>query len=249
MTAARDLVLDREHSRMVDRIAMEQYGMSGLVLMENAGRGCAEHILRRNVDGEVLICCGPGNNGGDGFVMARHLANAGVDIRVLLNAEPMSLSADARVNHDILAKTETVIEYLGTESESIVRRKLAGSNGKKVVWIVDALLGTGSHGAVRPGMAFWIRLVNESPVPKLAVDLPSGLDCDTGQPNGICVEAAETCTLVALKPCFRREPGRRLSGHVSVIDIGIPQEITKAVEALQRKSGAIDFDGPKLENA
>ncbi len=242
------MVLDREHSRMVDQIAVREFGMSGLVLMENAGRGCAQDLLRLGVDGTVVVCCGSGNNGGDGFVIARHLAIAGIKVRVMLAAKPSELSPDARANYEILAKTATRIECLPHASSDEIRRHLIPENEDKLAWIVDALLGTGASGPLRPPIDGWIRQMNLSKVKTLAVDIPSGLDCDTGQTGGDCVRASQTCTLVSLKPCFLREPGRHLAGIVSVIDIGVPKEIKFAVEQHQISVAAIDFACWQSEN-
>jgi NAD(P)H-hydrate epimerase len=226
---------------MVDAIAIRDFGMSGLVLMENAGRGCAERLLRHGINGRVLICCGAGNNGGDGFVIARHLANAGIDVRVLMSADPSNLSPDAHANYGILAKTRAPIEHLAGVSPEILRDRFAAAEGGPIAWIVDALLGTGATGPIRAPLDAWIRLINASAAKKLAIDIPSGLDCDSGQPGDPCIEATETCTFVSLKPCFLIEPGKVLAGKVSVIDIGVPKEILIAVERLQRESGSIDF--------
>jgi NAD(P)H-hydrate epimerase len=248
------IVLDREHARRVDQIAIREYGMSGLVLMENAGRGCAEVLLSRGVNGQVVVCCGAGNNGGDGFVIARHLGNAGVSVRVLAAARPEELSPDTRANYEILAKTNVPIHRLPERhrlhdrSNAGLQRGLFEGIDGQTAWIVDALLGTGFQGAVRPPFDTWIRWINSVGVPVLAVDLPSGLDCDTGQVAGECVRAAETCTFVALKPGFLVEPGRTLSGKVVVIDIGVPKEIIARVEKQQAVSSGVDFAAGQSEN-
>lgn len=241
MPRARRIVLDRVHSRMVDEIAVREYGMSGLVLMENAGRGCAEELIRLGANGDVLVCCGGGNNGGDGFVIARHLANVEIDVRVWVAARPTELAADARANFEILRKTNVPLEILADANEGDLRRKFGDESERGLAWIVDALLGTGAQGSVRPPLDAWIRMINSSAAKVLAVDIPSGLDCDAGEPNGECVQADRTCTFVALKPCFLREPGKGLAGKVAVIDVGVPKEIVAAVERLQRGPGAVDF--------
>ena len=110
------LTLTREQSRDVDRRAVEQYGMTGLVLMENAGRGCAELLLTLGISGRVAICCGRGNNGGDGFVIARHLENAGVDVDVGLFAEESRIDGDAAANLRTLRAAGTPIRVLSVES-------------------------------------------------------------------------------------------------------------------------------------
>jgi NAD(P)H-hydrate epimerase len=235
------LILDREHSRRVDQIAMRVFGMSGLVLMENAGRGCAEHLLSAGINGQVVVCCGPGNNGGDGLVIARHLAIAGVRVNVLVAAKPEQLSPDAAANFSIIAKTAAAPICLpGANGEEIARR-IAPGKGSQVAWVVDALLGTGTQGRVRPPLDRWIRAINSVGLPVLAVDIPSGLDCDTGQAEGECVRATETCTLVAKKPCFLREPGKSFAGKVSVIGIGVPQEIIRFVESQGTGGELVDF--------
>jgi NAD(P)H-hydrate epimerase len=247
-TSISALSLDREHSRLVDQIAIHEFGMSGLVLMENAGRGCAERLLQLGIEGEVVVCCGAGNNGGDGLVIARHLRNSGVGVRVLLSAMPESMSEDARQNYEILAKTKISLTCLaGASADEIARQLLIGA-GQSPTWIVDALLGTGASGLVRPPLDMWIRLINASTAKRLAVDIPSGLDCDSGMPQGECIRADMTCSFVSLKPCFLREPGRSLAGKVSVIDIGIPHEILEAVKKRQSDFQAIDFADEQSEN-
>src|SRR5690242_16775651 len=96
------MILTREQCRELDRRAMEEFGVPGIVLMENAGRGMAELLLRLDSTDPIVICCGKGNNGGDGFVIARHLDNAGIAVRVLLFAYPTQLRGDAAINHRIL---------------------------------------------------------------------------------------------------------------------------------------------------
>jgi NAD(P)H-hydrate epimerase len=221
---------------MVDEIAVRDYGMSGLVLMENAGRGCAEHLLSLGIDGNVVVCCGPGNNGGDGFVIARHLANADMDVTVMVAVNPRDLPADANANFQILAKSKIMIAQVQTDDETHSGARAFLTGGRRPAWIVDALLGTGAMGPARPPYDAWIRLINQSTAKVLAVDIPSGLDCDTGATHGECVQADETCTFVAFKPGFLTGPGRRLAGNVTVIDIGVPKEIVRNVERHQKES-------------
>jgi NAD(P)H-hydrate epimerase len=134
------LILTREQVREVDRRALAEFKLLGLVLMENAGRNAAELLRSLGITGRVVICCGKGNNGGDGFVMARHLENAGVDVRVLLSVPPASLTGDAETNFQVLqqAKTPLLVPPIDWPSEL-----------GKADWIVDALLGTGTQGAIR----------------------------------------------------------------------------------------------------
>jgi NAD(P)H-hydrate epimerase len=217
------LALTREQSRAVDRVAVEEFGMSGLVLMENAGRGCAELLLKLGVTGRVAICCGRGNNGGDGFVIARHLENAGVEVDVGLFAEESRIEGDAVANLRILRAAGTPLRVLSGESAA-TDAFLRGAD-----WIVDALLGTGVTGPVRDPLAGVIAAINRPGARVLAIDLPSGLDCDTGQPWGACVRATHTATMVSRKQGFAR--AAEYTGEVHVIDIGIPRRLLTAFES------------------
>src|SRR5512145_737534 len=190
--------LDRHQSRQVDRRAIEQYGMSGLVLMENAGRGTTDVLCRQGIAEPVVICCGKGNNAGDGFVIARHLDLRGHAVRVLLWAEASELIGDAAVNFRILQKTAVPIEIFGNRHDAArLEEFLSGA-----AWIVDGLLGTGARGEPRPPLDAVIDQLNAAFAPKLAIDVPSGLDCDTGEPSRHTIRAAETCTFVTAKPGF-----------------------------------------------
>jgi NAD(P)H-hydrate epimerase len=200
---------------------MEEYGMAGLVLMENAGRGVVDTLCELGVAGPVVVCCGRGNNGGDGFVIARHLDLRGYLVRVLLWAEPGELAGDAAVNYRIIERADIPVHLFGPSHESNrLEEQLAGAS-----WILDALLGTGARGEPRPPLDAVIDQLNAAPVPKLAVDLPSGLDCDTGQAARHTIRARETCTFVAAKPGFFAPGAARYTGRVHVLDIGAPRKL------------------------
>src|SRR5262245_49465796 len=175
------MFLSRQQLRELDRRAIEDYGVPGVVLMENAGRGSAELLLALGISGWVVVCCGKGNNGGDGFVIARHLDNHGVAVRVLLFCRPDELTGDAALNYQILARAQIpLVLHAGPPLEiGAVARELAGAE-----WIVDALFGTGLTGAVRPPFDQVISAINAAAARVFAVDIPSGLDCDTGEPLG-----------------------------------------------------------------
>lgn len=213
--------LTREQSRLVDRLAIEEYGFSGLVLMENAGRGTADVLCRLGIDGVVVVCCGKGNNAGDGFVIARHIELRGHSVRVLLWAEPEELTGDAAANFQILTKMDVPIEVFGAVDDSgRLSKSLDGA-----AWIVDALLGTGALGEPRPPLDEVIEQLNAAAAPKLAVDLPSGLDCDTGRPAKHTIRAAETCTFLAAKPGFFAPEAAPYVGRLHVCDIGVPRKL------------------------
>jgi NAD(P)H-hydrate epimerase len=231
------LAFTREQSRRVDQLAQQEFGFCGLVLMENAGRGVADVLCRLGIDGPVLICCGKGNNAGDGFVIARHLDLRGHKVRVLLWAEPDELTGDAAANYRILCKTDVPIEVFGGGAAAIDRQRLRGLLAA-AAWIVDGLLGTGARGEPRPPLDAVIDELNAAPAPKLAVDLPSGLDCDTGRPSSHTVRAAETCTFVTAKIGFFAPAAAACLGRLHVLDIGVPGKLIERVaEETRREPG------------
>jgi NAD(P)H-hydrate epimerase len=223
-------ILTREESRLVDRLAIERFGMTGLMLMENAGRGVTDVLCRLGIAGPVIVCCGKGNNAGDGFVIARHLDLRGHAVRVLLWAEPDELTGDAAVNFRILEKTDVPIEIFGNRHES----ERLNSFLKDAAWIVDGLLGTGAKGEPRPPLDAVIDRLNEAPAPKMAIDLPSGLDCDTGLPANHTIRAAETCTFVAAKPGFLVPAALPFVGRLHVLDIGQPRGLVDELKTSRK---------------
>jgi len=208
--------LPREEVRCVDQLAIEELGMTGLVLMENAGRNAARLLLDQGISGQVVICAGKGNNGGDGFVIARHLENAGVSVEVLLFAPPAELTGDARGNYEILHRAGITVLDCSSNSD-IWQPRLHSAQ-----WIVDSLLGTGTRGTIREPYASVIPRINSSRASVFAVDLPSGMDCDTGQPLGPCIRADLTATFVARKTGFVQPAARCFTGAIHVLEIGVP---------------------------
>lgn len=211
------LVLSRDQARNVDRVAINKYGMNSLVLMENAARGCVEHLPG---EGRVVICCGKGNNGGDGFAIARHLDNAGRPCRVFLFADESDLSNDAKANWDLLRWTDVkcVVCETGTTEEFIAALETAD-------WIIDALLGTGTRGSIREPFGAVINAINASSLHVAAVDIPSGLDADTGELLGPCVRADRTWTFVGAKSGFSTRSGPSHVGEIFIVDIGVPRRM------------------------
>jgi NAD(P)H-hydrate epimerase len=212
--------LTRDEVRDIDRRAIQELGLPGIVLMENAGRGAAELLIGLGIDGPVTIAAGKGNNGGDGFVIARHLANHGFDVRVLLFADPHELTGDALTNYLVLCAARMSPHLCAEHGPTDWGDELRSTS-----WIVDALLGTGTRGSVREPLATVIDQINAARVRVFAVDLPSGLDCDTGQPLGPCVRAAHTATFVGPKRGFDVPAAAPYTGQVHVIDIGVPQSL------------------------
>lgn len=216
------LVLTRAQVREVDRIAIEKYGMPGALLMENAGANAARIILAHiERDARVAIVCGRGNNGGDGFVIARHLHNAGIGVEIFLACEAKSLTGDAALNCGIAAKM--ALPMMPFDSADDIAGSLPRLRGSGV--IVDAILGTGFAGEVRNPLDEVIRAVNTVPATVFAIDLPSGLDCDTGQASRTTIRSDHTITFVALKPGLFVPAALPFVGRVHVVGIGCPAEI------------------------
>jgi NAD(P)H-hydrate epimerase len=220
------LVLTREQVRRVDKIAIESYGMSGLVLMENAGRGVVDALL--DIDpspGRVVILCGNGNNGGDGFVIARHLAIHGLRLAVVLLGKSDELSGDALHNWNVLQFCDAAIIESHAQGDDLVA--MLDREAADVTWIIDAMLGTGATGEPREPIATAIRWMNAQRARRLAVDIPSGLDCDTGVAALATVRADVTCTFVAMKRGFLGPGAKPFLGEVRVVHIGIPPSLAR----------------------
>ncbi len=178
----------------------------------------------------VVVCCGRGNNGGDGLVIARHLANAGVGVKVLGFFTAEALAGDALINYRILAHTRVPIVLEPDPQDRWLDDELKCLGGLAADWIVDALLGTGATGAPRPPLDRVIAAMNRAGSRRFSVDIPSGLDCDHPQADAVSVKADITATFVALKPCLVASGFRAVCGHVHVVDIGVPSEILSIVE-------------------
>lgn len=216
------LSLTRAQVREIDRRAIDEYGIPGIVLMENAARGAAAVILEAlKPAGPVAIVCGRGNNGGDGFAIARHLSNAGLSVELFLACDPAKLTGDAATNHLIAERLGLPRHRCDTpERIDAARTTLRGA-----AVVVDAVLGTGFSGEVRPPLDRVITVINEAHaggVVVVAVDLPSGLDADTGRPSNATVRADLTVTFVARKAGFDAPGATEYTGRVYVADIGAP---------------------------
>jgi len=222
-----------EQSREVDRRAVAECGLLGLVLMENAGRNAAELLAGLAPSGRFVIVCGPGNNGGDGAVMARHLHNRGHHVTICATRSPGEMSPDARVNMAVCQWAEIPICTLD------VGGSLEDWKGlfSEADWLVDSLLGTGFRGPVRQPLDAIIRAMNGSGRSIFAVDAPSGLDCDTGTPSDPCVRAAVTATFVATKPGLVAASSREFVGRVEVIDIGVPRRLVEEIAGTRLPTG------------
>ena len=219
---AESVVMTRDQVRAVDAWAINTLGIPGVVLMENAGRGCAELIREKLIDvsdPRVCIFCGTGNNGGDGYVIARHLINSGFDVTVVVCGDRGKIKGDAKINLDILERMgQTVVLLSPADSDAAVRvADLAASADM----LVDSLFGTGLNGPLRDDWKQLVEALNACECPTLAVDIPSGLDCDTGQPLGAAIEASWTVTFVAVKKGFTSAQAARYTGEIFVASIGV----------------------------
>lgn len=212
--------LSRDEVRRVDRWAVEVLGLPGLVLMENAGRQVADaacELLDGRRPGRVAVVAGAGNNGGDGFVAARHLGLRGLEVVTFLLAPPEKVAGDARVNLDALRNLQADVLAIGPGELPGLANAL-----KEFDVVVDALGGTGIRGALQGQIAVAVQAVNAASRPVVAVDIPTGLDCDSGQAAGPAIRAAVTVTFVAPKKGFAAPGASAYTGRVVVADIGVP---------------------------
>ena len=197
---------------------MRCLGIPSICLMENAGAGAARLALESLPTGRVLCACGPGGNGGDALVVARHLAIAGVEVG-LIHVGPPPVG-DAAVQLAVCAAMG--LKSLWIQDSTAARDLFAG--GSSPALVVDGLYGTGLTRALDGPAAAIVEAINASRVCVLALDLPSGLDCDTGEPLGPCIRAAVTATFVAPKLGFENPASRTFTGEIRVVGIGAPAE-------------------------
>jgi NAD(P)H-hydrate epimerase len=243
--------MSRNEVRGLDVRAAEELALPTLLLMENAGRGAAVWLaelvgaMSPHVGGrpfslsmathnhqdppgpalpKVLVLCGPGNNGGDGGVVARHLNAWGFVVSVVWFAYSNQLRGDAAVQWAILQKSriDQVAWFDECPSDSELRLSTLAGLMREAEWLVDGILGTGLSRPVEGSLRSVIELMNLSGKPIFALDVPSGLDADTGQPLGVAVRATATATFVAAKLGFSIAGTTEYTGQVAVVDIGLP---------------------------
>jgi NAD(P)H-hydrate epimerase len=222
-TDDKSLLMSGEQVRAFDAWATNELGVPGMVLMENAGRSCAELIAEKfsaTDKPRVCIFCGTGNNGGDGFVIARHLLNAGFKPVVVLCGRRNKIKGDARANLGIIEELGVPIEQLDVDAPDDINSKVK-SLAKDACLIVDAIFGTGLTGQLRDEYKRLIEAINSLGCPILSVDIPSGLDCDTGQPLVTAIKARWTVTFVAAKKGFVLETAQTYTGEIYVASIGV----------------------------
>jgi NAD(P)H-hydrate epimerase len=211
--------------RELDRRATQEFAIPSLLLMENAGRGAADVAAQMATpqDGSVIVYCGRGNNGGDGLVVARHLANRGFRVMVYLacSVSEIQRGTDPWTNLEIVWRMGLpILEHPREADRDAMGREVFGA-----ALLVDGLLGTGLAGQVREPYATLVSFLNARRAPILALDLPSGLDADTGEILGRAVHAKRTATFGAPKVGFSRGQGPDTTGPVTVIDISLPRRL------------------------
>jgi len=206
----------------LDKRAIEKCGVPSLALMENAGRQVAAEViknLKKVKNARVCIICGLGNNAGDGFVIARHLMNAGVKTSVFLIGKGSRLKADAAVNYCILKKIKHPIKEIGPKGALLLK------DIQKSDVIIDAIFGVGLNRDICDPFRDVIEVINKKGKKIIAVDIPSGLNGTTGEIYGVCIKADVTVTFTFLKRGFLKGQGPKHTGKVVVVDIGIPVQL------------------------
>jgi NAD(P)H-hydrate epimerase len=209
----------------MDRQTIQEIGVAGQLLMENAGRGATRCFLERIYTagaGRVGVMAGRGNNGGDGFVMARYLAQRQIEVEVFLLCAKDNVKGDAAVHLKLLPAWKVPLIEIPDENAFFSQYERL----THIAYWIDAILGTGLSADVRGYFKTVIEFINRTQRPVLAVDIPSGLDADTGQPRGVCIQAAATATFGFAKLGHLIQPGADLCGPVAVIDIGLPPVVT-----------------------
>ena len=218
--------------RKIDKIALEKYGIPAILLMENAGREvcqAAEELFDGLQDKKICVLAGSGNNGGDAFAAARHMANCGARVKVFFTGNAAHMTASAAQQRDIALRMDIEIMPLEMERDwdkfMVVLRFADG--------VIDGILGTGFTGSLREDIVRLIHCVNDSGLPVLSIDMPSGVAADTGQIGSEAVQAAVTLTLGLPKPGHFFAPGAASTGKLLVDGIGIPSALLTAEEIQQ----------------
>lgn len=213
-------VVTAKEMAALDAYTIEQLQIPGVVLMENAGRGIAEmalHLLKKAAGKIVHIYCGQGNNGGDGYVVARHLLNHNVGVHTFILAQFEKISGDALINLKAVQNMGHAPEFIESLPDLDEKPDL----------IIDAMLGTGVKGALRGLYADVVEYINKQQAPVLAVDIPTGVNADTGQVDGPAIQATVTATMALPKRGLLFSPGREHVGRLKIVDISMPPQVVK----------------------
>jgi hydroxyethylthiazole kinase-like uncharacterized protein yjeF len=224
MSEVKREAITAEKMAKIDKKAIE-FGIPSLLLMENAGGAVARTIMEKFAHEKIIVFAGTGNNGGDGFVAARHLANKGSKIIIFLVGDPEGIrTEEARLNWKVIQKMKRNIKIYTIRGPSDLKK--AKRYQKHADIIIDAMLGTGLRGPLREPFSPVVRLINESGIPVVSVDAPTGLNPSTGEVHGLAVKATCTVTFHKMKRGFLK--AKEYTGKITVADIGIPKEVEAA---------------------
>ncbi|MFQ6614993.1 MAG: NAD(P)H-hydrate epimerase, partial [Fidelibacterota bacterium] len=208
-------LVTRHQSQALDRLAISEYHVPGIELMGRAGRQVADRIIAQQESGNppltVAVVCGKGNNGGDGFAAALNLKAAHISVHVFSLAEEDLIRGDARHFYRQCCEQSIPVEFQQEPPETT-----------RFDWIIDAILGTGFHGELRDSIRRWTSWINQAGAKILAIDVPTGVDANTGEIAGDSIRAAETVTMGYVKVGMTLEPGKSFCGRVVAVDIGFP---------------------------
>lgn len=211
-------IITSQQAKKIDIKSKERFGIPTLILMENAGRAIFEEAIKTlSKKKTVAIFCGKGNNGGDGFVAARHLLTYGIIPDIFLAGRVRNVENEARINLDILLKLKQKITEVNQKNIKIIGNKI-----RELDLIIDSLLGIGLQGEVRGIFRDLIRIINSSKAYILSVDIPSGLDATRGVVLGCCIKADKTVTFAAKKSGMVFGDGPKYCGRIVVKDLGAP---------------------------
>lgn len=217
-------IADIEMMRAMDRVATSMFGIPSIILMENAAIGVLKNLdLSQSY---YVIIAGPGNNGGDGFALARHLKNLGKDVDVFILSKDGVIKGDAKINYDILLNLQVSVEIIRNEEDLVSLTEAV----KDADMTIDALLGTGAKGPISEIFMKVIEIMNDYSEMIISIDVPSGLDADTGLPMPVAVRAAKTVSFQCIKKGFLDDKALEYLGTLVIEDIGIPEQAMKLVE-------------------
>lgn len=219
-------VLSATQIQILDKLAIEKYGIPSVVLMENAGRAVADQaslLLQNKKKPTVSIVCGLGHNGGDGLVAARHLLNQGFNVQIFILGKPSSFKKDAQLNYLILKKIGYPLQDTPIFNTILLKHII------KADIVIDAVFGVGLNRAIIEPYKSYIEGINQKAKQVLAVDIPSGLDATTGEIHGVCIKAHTTVTFTALKRGLQKAKGPKYVGKIIVADIGIPLKLKSRI--------------------
>ncbi|MDD5060371.1 MAG: NAD(P)H-hydrate epimerase [Candidatus Omnitrophica bacterium] len=214
----KERIITAKQAKVLDKKALDRFGIPTILLMENAGSAISKEAIKALASrpGKVAVFCGTGNNGGDGFCAVRHFLAAGIRPQIYLAGKACDVGNEARINLDILLKLKQKIISVGLSNAGLVKNKV-----NRCSLIIDALLGVGAKGTVRPVYRSLIDIINSAKAYVISVDIPSGLDATTGKVLGCCVKADQTITFVAKKRGMIIKEGKKYCGKILISGIGV----------------------------